>query len=535
MLEQKNGEALLRQIVTLMVGGESFPEDLMRRLKSIYSGKLYNLYGPTETTVWSAVKDMTESDSITIGRPLNNTEIYIMGSNLQVKPVGCTGDLYIGGRGLARGYLGEFAQTKERFIKHPYRSEERLYFTGDKARWLANGEIEFIGRSDNQIKFNGFRIEAGEIEEKLKLYKEIKEAIVKKWETETGEYLCAYIRVEQEVDTLVVKSYLREVLPYYMVPSVIVQMKQFPYTPNGKVDRKALLKPTSAMFLTANYREAENELEKEVGELWQKILKLERIGVDDNFFDLGGNSIMLVQMHQQLERRYPGVIDVTELFGYTTVSQIAKKINAHQGKENVKELKSVNLPTEYFVFKYSINPTGVMSYRLDSALYEAICRGAERMGMKTEELFLSMYVFLLSNLSESKNIHMTAAINSDSTFSVLNIDPWRKIENRKGLNELVEQVREKLASAGKIRSEEITQMRLVKGEHEVITLFKMSQMGLKPSLATVYDLQMEVSERQKVLEISIEYNNRLLSEEKMKTLLSGYVNLLASLSKLLLS
>ncbi|WP_312886186.1 non-ribosomal peptide synthetase, partial [Paenibacillus plantarum] len=519
MLEQSHSEALFHQISLLLVGGETFPDDLLRELRKLYSGKLYNLYGPTETTIWSMVKEMTEADKVSIGRPIQNTQVYILGPNLQVKPIGCAGDLYIGGKGVARGYYGKPELTQERFITHPFLPGERLYHTGDMARRLANGEIEYIGRTDGQLKLNGFRIEAGEVEEQLKQFSGIKEAIVKKWKVESGEYLCAYIRSEHKVDVQAVKAYLRENLPYYMVPSTMIQLERFPYTPNGKIDWNGLPRPTSALIMSDNYRVADSELEKEVTGIWQEVLGMDKIGVEDNFFDLGGNSIMLVKMHQQLEKKYPGMVDVTELFGFATISKIANRISSQQAQCGSIELKAVGLPEEYFTFKYSINPTAVMRYRVDSSVYEGILHGAANIGKSTDELLLSIFVFLLSNVTDRDVIHLSAAVGIRSELTMLTMEPFRNIRDKDDLQALIEQIEKGMEQGERRGSEEIVKLRAARGKREILAMYKTSRSVFRQSLATVFDLTLEVKETPSTLEISLEFNNRLLSEGKMKSLL----------------
>ncbi|HEX2926907.1 MAG TPA: amino acid adenylation domain-containing protein, partial [Ruminiclostridium sp.] len=530
ILEDERSKEIFGQIGTLMIGGEAFPDNLLVDLKKVYKGKLYNMYGPTETTIWSTVKDLTNAERVNIGQPIQNTFIYILDSNLNLKPVGCAGDMYIGGTGLARGYYGRKELTDERFVPNPFMKGQRIYKTGDTARWFPNGDIEFIGRTDNQVKINGFRIELGEIEEVLKQYGGVKEAVVRKWETEAGSYLCAYIISDVKIDLAEIKGHISGRLPYYMLPQCFMQIDSLTYTPNDKIDRNALPKPQYSTLLANNYREAESEIEKEIVEIWQGILGLERIGVDDNFFDLGGNSIMLVKMHRQLEKKYPGTVDVTDIFGYATVSKISRLISEQTAVKKEVALKPVQLPDEYFDFKYSLNRTSVIKYMVKDELYRAISLGAEKLNSTAVNLLLALYFFTISSISQSTLINISTALGGTKAILPLSLVPIRKIEGMEDVKALQESILADMKKQEPISTNEIIQSQIVKKDNEILTLF--SDGKLSTSLSGIYDIIVEVRETGSSMELALEYNERLLSKEKVKMLLSGYVNLIQSLGKL---
>jgi amino acid adenylation domain-containing protein/non-ribosomal peptide synthase protein (TIGR01720 family) len=277
--------------------------------------KLCNLYGPTESTIDSSFNDnisLSNSDisSISIGRPIDNIQLYILNKNLNPCPIGNPGELYIGGAGLARGYLNQEELTKERFILNPFAKElglsktDRIYKTGDLARWLPDGNIEYLGRTDFQVKIRGFRIELGEIENILAKHKDISQVTVIDKEKEGQKYLVAYYVIAKakkapEIDNL--RSYLSETLPDYMVPSAFVKLDEMPLTPNGKIDRKALPEPDMGLMLE-EYFSPRNKLERSLCDLFQNILGLERVGIKDDFFRLGGNSILATHLLSKISR-----------------------------------------------------------------------------------------------------------------------------------------------------------------------------------------------------------------------------------------
>ncbi|MEH2382481.1 MAG: amino acid adenylation domain-containing protein [Nostoc sp.] len=317
----------------IICGGEALPGHLANQLLN-RCDCLWNMYGPTETTIWSAACLVeTVSSLVPISRPIANTQFYILDQQGQLVPVGVAGELHIGGDGLARGYLNRPELTAEKFIPNPFGNKlaTRLYKTGDLARYLPNGEIEYIGRIDHQIKVRGFRIELGEIETRLTQHPSVGEAVVVVREDVPGDkWLVAYVVSEQELTPTLseLRSFLKENLPDYMMPTAFVPMKTLPLTPNGKVDRKALPAPDSLRLqLETTYIKPQTDLEKSIATVWQKALRIEKVGIHDNFFDLGGHSLLIVQVHNQLRQIFPANFSMLELFRYPTISSLAEFFN----------------------------------------------------------------------------------------------------------------------------------------------------------------------------------------------------------------
>jgi amino acid adenylation domain-containing protein len=326
----------------LVIGGEQLGATLLRRWKTelLPAASFVNEYGPTEATVGCSVwwvKDETELaqlESLTaapIGQPIANTEVYVLGAERQLLPPQSTGELYIGGAGLARGYLNHSELNEERFIDSPF-GEGRLYRTGDLVRWLPNGELLFVGRSDDQVKLRGFRIELGEIQQQLETLDGIKAAVVLAREDEPGrKRLVAYVTMNGERQTTSdaelsnqLRQSLQTRLPDYMVPSAFVLLDELPLTPNGKVDRRALPAPEGDNQLTA-YVAPRNAIEQALCEVWQEVLKRERVGINDNFFTLGGDSILSIRVVAMLKTR--GLtLGINEIFQHQTVALLADHV-----------------------------------------------------------------------------------------------------------------------------------------------------------------------------------------------------------------
>lgn len=328
----------------LVATGEALPADLCRRwFQEVGMIPMLNAYGPTECSddVTHCVVDdasACQEDSIPIGRVIANTQIYILDECLTPVPIGIPGQLYVGGAGVGRGYLANPERTATVFLPDPFSGQHgaRLYQTGDLARYTADGRIEFLGRLDHQVKLRGFRIELGEIEAVLLNYPQIRDTIVVLREDVPGQKrLVAYIvlRSDQEISLGELRHHLKEHLPEYMVPSAFVTLPSLPLTPNGKVDRRALPEPQEQRLgLEASYVPPNSTIERAITQIWQEVLHVEKVGVQDNFFDLGGHSLLMVQVHRKLCQILPGVPtpSLVELFRYPTISVLAESIGQYE-------------------------------------------------------------------------------------------------------------------------------------------------------------------------------------------------------------
>ena len=325
--------AHLRQVVS---AGEALviTEAIRAMFATLPDCRLRNEYGPSESHVVTALTLPTSAAEWparpAIGQPIANTQIHILDAELQPVPIGELGELYIGGLSLARGYVAQPALTAEKFIADPFskRTDARLYRTGDQARWLPSGDIEFVGRLDHQIKIRGYRVEAGEIETAIEQHPAIRETCVITQDTPgSGKRLVAYLVAQFGTAPTIgdLRAHLATTLPDYMIPSAFVFLEALPLNINGKIDRAALpLPPTSRPELATAFAAPANEREATIAAIWREVLHLDRIGVRDNFFDLGGDSIMIVQVHQRLESELQFEIAITTLFERPTISALAE-------------------------------------------------------------------------------------------------------------------------------------------------------------------------------------------------------------------
>ncbi|HXU44819.1 MAG TPA: amino acid adenylation domain-containing protein, partial [Thermoanaerobaculia bacterium] len=321
----------------MLCGGEALPRPLAERL--LPCGRaLWNLYGPTETTIWSAARRVTLGEgAVPIGRPIANNQLVVLDSKLQPAPIATPGELMIGGSGLARGYHGRPDLTAERFVPSPAATAEpgaRLYRTGDLARLSPDGEIEFLGRADHQIKVRGFRIELGEIEACLLAHPALGQAAVAARDDGSGTRLVAYVVARSEPPPArELRAFLLEKLPDYMVPALFVPLPELPLTPNGKVDRKALPVPEAdRAALAASYVAPRTETEARAAALWAELLGLPRVGIEDPFFELGGHSLLAMQLVLKLREAFAVDLPLQSLFEQPTVAGLAAEIDRRRGE-----------------------------------------------------------------------------------------------------------------------------------------------------------------------------------------------------------
>jgi acyl-CoA synthetase (AMP-forming)/AMP-acid ligase II/acyl carrier protein len=318
-----------------MVGGEQLQfEDQEKFYERLPWATLENLYGPTEASVdvtyWKCLRHR-EGRMIPIGRPLANVKMYILDSHLRAVPIGVSGELHIGGVAIARGYHNRPEMTADKFIPNPYgEGGERLYKTGDLARYREDGEIEFLGRIDNQVKVRGFRIELGEIEAVLSEHEKVKDVVVVVREEAGGDKrLVGYVVGEGEVGGGELRRYLSERLPEYMVPNVIVVLEQTPLLPNGKVNRAALPAPEWGKSTEqVEYVGPRTPVEETVVKIWKAVLNVERVSVEDDFFEIGGHSLLATQVITRINHAFNLSMPLRKLFEKTSIAEIALAIEA---------------------------------------------------------------------------------------------------------------------------------------------------------------------------------------------------------------
>lgn len=337
ILREEQGRECLKNLSHLLITGEEFPTALLPQLKAVTQAQIFNLYGPTETTVWSTIKNLTHSPKITIGKPIVNTQILILDEYLLPLPDGLVGEIFIAGDGVSLGYLNNPQLTQERFLMNPLVPNEKMYRTGDLGRRLKNGEIEYLGRNDNQVKIRGFRIELGEVETCLLNHSAVKDAVVTVKEDKNGKkHLCAYLTGGHQVSYEELRSHLQNSLPDYMIPISFTWLDAIPLTPNGKIDYRTLPIPSNLDFGQANdsYTAPRSDLEEKLAMLWAGALEVDQIGIDDNLFALGGDSLTILEIMSGA-LTYNWRLNVQDFYENPTIRQFASNIRLVKGNEAI--------------------------------------------------------------------------------------------------------------------------------------------------------------------------------------------------------
>ncbi|WP_164466160.1 non-ribosomal peptide synthetase [Chryseobacterium carnipullorum] len=338
----QSNDTLLVPNKCLILGGEAFTDGIFSLLASNdVRCEVYNHYGPTETTIGKLIYqvDFTRelSRSIPLGVPFGTTGVYVLDSEDRLCPIGSAGELCIGGLGVARGYLNNDELTHEKFISNPFKAGDRLYKTGDLAKWLPDGNIEFLGRKDNQVKINGYRIELGEIENVLSgLPGVVQSCVLAKSDEHDDKRLIGYVVMDGDFDKETLQSQLHESLPEYMVPRLWLELDALPLTSNGKLDRKALPDIDSSALSTNAYVAPGTELEKSLAEIWQELLGIDKVGVHDNFFELGGQSLLSIRLIARI-RKLGYTVNIGDFYNGPTIAQLSTKLTSTEEGYKIPE------------------------------------------------------------------------------------------------------------------------------------------------------------------------------------------------------
>lgn len=336
-LFMKNQESMphLNNLKYITLAGEALPKELRDSLRKLGDITVYNGYGPSETTVFSTFTDVTHHKEITIGKPLGNTQIYVLDKNLNPLPIGEPGEVYIAGDGVAIEYVNNETITKESFIQNPFLENSIMYKTGDLAKFLPNGELSYIGRVDNQVKIRGLRIELDEIEKCILKFNNIEKCIISaKKDVNDRQYIIAYLLINSRISIHNLREFLKELLPKYMIPTYFVILDEIPYLPNGKIDKKSLPEPdVKNQVSSQKYIAPKTKLEIQIVNIFQNLLSVTPIGIKDNFFELGGDSLLAINLQIELSK-ITNAITYSDIFLNPTVYDLVEKIKQNKKNSN---------------------------------------------------------------------------------------------------------------------------------------------------------------------------------------------------------
>ncbi len=320
-------EKMFRSIKLIMLGGEPLSVSLLESIKLKTTARIYNMYGPTETSVWSSIKDMTNETAVCIGKPINNTQFFILSESLRLQPIGIPGELYIAGDGLARGYFNKPELTNERFIDNPINGKGRIYQTGDLSVLLSSGDIKVIGRLDNQVKLGGHRIELEEIEKILLQYEDITECAVNIKQSDASPFLCAFFVSDVQILDSSLIEFLKKKLPGYMIPKQFIRLSKLPLNNNNKIDRNALNKINTEISIGLNTVQSEGEVQLGLEDIFIRILNVKSISANKNFLDLGADSLQIIRLTIEIYNFFGVELRYGEILTSNTIQELSKLIS----------------------------------------------------------------------------------------------------------------------------------------------------------------------------------------------------------------
>ncbi len=453
-------------VKTINLAGEPLSSALVDRIyASSEVEKVYDLYGPSEDTTYSTFSLRKQNGNQTIGRPLANTQVYILDKSGNLQPVGMPGELHIGGEGLARGYLHQTELTEEKFIRNDLAPGGRLYRTGDLARWLSDGTIEYLGRIDTQVKVRGFRIEIGEIESQFLTHQDVKDCAVVAQEEGSDKQLIGFYVIEGSGDGRglkgeVLREHLQQHLPDYMLPAAFVELKEIPLMPNGKINRRVLVEMEVSFEASASYQAARNETEQMLVDIWAQVLGLEteNTGVYDNFFELGGHSLLATRVRAKVRRLLKVDLPLKSFFEKPTINQLAKRIIKSGAVEYIP-LKPVNRkPGQLFPLSYAQERISFLDLlESDSASYNIpfIARFNQQLSVSLIEKSLDNIVKrheILRTIFLSDNGITKQKIQNSFKFKLKSVDLTSVENTQEALNEAMKLCRFEAKSPFKLES-----------------------------------------------------------------------------------
>ncbi|URZ17241.1 non-ribosomal peptide synthetase [Clostridium felsineum] len=515
----------LNNLEVILIGGEALHENILVTIKNYTKAKIYNMYGPTETTIWSTIKELTNTNEINIGKPIANTQIYIVDKNNNLQPIRVNGELCISGDCVSRGYLNNDKLTKTKFVTDIVNRKKIMYKTGDCARWLENGDIEFVGRLDNQIKVRGYRIELDEIEKSLNMYSHIKNsAVIAKEGNHGDKYLVSYYTSNVEIDNSKIYAFLSNIIPDYMIPHDYIRIDKFPLTPNGKINKKALL----SLEIKSSCKDIKNSLfesgvGKDIYDIWVKILNKDNIRINDRFFEIGGDSLSLVAMHAEIEKKYPGKISVTDIFANPTLYKVISFIEKQNKLEVLKtNMDYIEFPKSYYLNSGLANSCKIITTEIDKNMFAKLNLLCEKINVNKMDIIFSIYVYTLAKTSNKQNINIHYSNISDKAF-IVNVD----LNKFKKFNQLIKAIGNDVIFYSNEQMDEKLLLECMppKLEKSILPLF-VSGNNSNDNIENFYDVILKTYKGGKKIVLSFKYNCKKLNSEKIEEFFYQYLKLL---------
>jgi amino acid adenylation domain-containing protein len=519
LLDKGKPKADLSALRYILLTSEETKPALVNSFYRWYSTPLLNLYGQTECsddTLQYRIPPQRDTSAVSIGKPLDNTEAFIVDRFDRLQPVGVVGELCTSGDGLAQGYWNQSELTSQKFAANPYREGLFMYRTGDLAYWDPEGNIYFAGRIDHQVKIRGNRIELKVIENTLQQHPAIREAaVIDKLEEGGDKYLCAYVTSEDSLTVSGLREFLSAMLPAYMIPTHYVQLAAMPLTPNGKLDRKALPEPLERMRIGVDYQAPQNDIEEKLGD----------------FFDLGAHSLMMIQAHAQIDRVFPDRIAMTDLFAYPTISKLAAKMLAGSSSGGIKlEVPGVRLPQSFFHKGHDGSEGSLFQYTFDPSVTAGLAAVAASVQVVVHDIMLAAFIHVFARSAGNPDITVQAMVNERNKVQSLRTD----LNAATSFSDLFRLVRRTLDQGGTgaydLR-DSVASIRSANDKHAVIPLFyRRELLTSSVRLVLAYDIVFEMEEEGGTIRLNCEFDGESIRRDKLKQLLNEYVKTVKALA-----
>ncbi|WP_188068391.1 hybrid non-ribosomal peptide synthetase/type I polyketide synthase [Brevibacillus brevis] len=516
-----------------LCGGESLPTDLAREMLE-RAGSFWNMYGPTETTIWSTVSEITDAEQQTIGKPIDNTQIYILDSFNKPVPLGVYGEMYIGGMGVASGYVNNPTLTAERFVANPFDSDlhPKMYRTGDIARFLADGTIQCAGRVDDQVKIRGFRVELSEIKAIISSYPGIQDNVVVldtivesagKSGGVDDRCLTSYLVLgtDKAVSFGELKGFLLERLPAYMVPQQFFVIEKIPLNSNQKIDRKKLKSLQQIQLVSSNpFKQPTTEVEEQLTSIWKELLHLERISTTDSYFDLGGTSLSVVLMQEKVKEVFELQIHVADIFTHPTIEKLAAYIEMRISASQGEEMRGVKLPVNYFLSTNDRGENLPLALELASTTAQGLFQISRFHEMRVEEVMLSLLFYLLKQVSNEDciSIHL---LNKHEQVQTVTID----FSNMTDFDSLFLTVKESIKNDNRLNVLAVPYHLGRKQDKTLYFLYPLTPSVPSRALSSFNAIWRWEVNNQERIKVYLDYDSLLFKATELKKLVQGFAHL----------
>ncbi|GIQ69572.1 hypothetical protein XYCOK13_23960 [Xylanibacillus composti] len=538
LLNELNKRTGFERVRLFISGGDMLKKSHIDKL--LQAAQVYNSYGPTEATVCASYHRCEQDDPsrVPIGRPIRHYRVYVLDAYNRLMPIGVPGEICIAGAGVARGYYGNEALTSRSFVADPFYPQARMYRTGDMGKWLPDGRLAFLGRNDDQVKIRGYRVEPGEIEHALAAHPEVEQAVVISMEEAGGEAsLAAYIKPAASASETSpnLRGFLAERLPSYMIPSRLYRVEHIPMTAHAKADKRKLrtiqAEPWDRPAAENGYT---SETEERVRTAWQEVLGTGQVGLHDRFFDVGGNSLLLMQLHAKLEKAYGWNIRVADLFTYGTISEFARFVDSRTSAFSFDRLGAyLSLPPEFFIHEPWAGGEGVLRDTLPAELVHGLKQFAEEHTVELDLVLLAGFAYVLSEVSEEEIIVLHSVSPNGETVIPLRLDLSRLASLRDLFAIIKAQYAQGAELGYRFKAACSAAELLHKPDGKLLPLaYPMQAMTVHAQELQAYELALGYEEDGEEIVISFKFNDRRLHQHNIHTLFAVYVDVLKQFSEI---